>query len=113
MEVIELESDIRLQDAHGLPGFLLSPGFGNGVQRFVPLWDDEMSNASLFLFRIKSPRLHGLLLTTPITLLSPSHAGEVVRMVFASFTASDITGVAGPKVWTQRILFGGDLSCGL
>ena len=52
MEVIELESDIRLQDAHGLPGFLLSPGFGNGVQRFVPLWDDEMSNASLFLFKI-------------------------------------------------------------
>ena len=32
VEVIESESVTRLQDAHGLPGFLFSPGFGNGVQ---------------------------------------------------------------------------------
>ena len=75
-EVIELDSDMRLQDAQGLPAFLLTPGTGKGVHRPVPVVVNDVSNASLFRFRIKSPRLRGRLLTTPITLSSPPHAGE-------------------------------------
>ena len=46
-EVIELDSDMRLQDAQGLPAFLLTPGTGNGVQRPVPVFVNDVSNDSL------------------------------------------------------------------
>jgi hypothetical protein len=70
-DVTEFDSDMRLQDAQGLPGFLFTPGNGKGVQQLVPdCVTDVVSNASLFLFRIKSPRLRGRRLTTPITLSS-------------------------------------------
>ena len=39
--------------------FLLTPGTRKGVQRLVPVLVNDVSNASLFLFRIKSLRLHG------------------------------------------------------
>ena len=111
-DLIKFDSDMRLQDAHGLPGLLFTPGIGNRVHRLVPDCVSEVvSNASLFLFRIKSPRLRGRRLTTPITLSSPSQAGELGRMVFASFTASDIALVAGPKVWIQSTLLGSVSSC--
>ena len=109
-EVIELDSDMRLQDAQGLPAFLLTPGTGKGVHRPVPVVVNDVSNASLFRFRIISPRLRGRLLTTPITLSSPSHAGELGRMVLASFTAPIVALVAGPKVWIQSTFLGGVLS---
>ena len=87
-----------LKGAQGLPAFLLTPGTGKGVQRPVPVLVNDVSNASLFLFRIKSPRLRGRLLTIPIIVSSPSRAGELGRMVLASFTASVIALVADPKI---------------
>ena len=102
---------MRSQDAQGLPGLLFTPGIGKGVQRLVPdLVTDVVSKANFFLFRIKSPKFHGRRLTTPMTLSSFSQAGEFGRMVFASFTASVIALVAGPKVWIQSTLLGGVLS---
>ena len=97
-EVIELQSDIKLHEAQGLPTFLLTPGSGNGVHRVVPFGVDDASNAFLFLLRMRSPRFRGRRFTTPITLSFPSQAGDLGRTVLASLTASVIASVAGPKV---------------
>ena len=97
-DVIELHSDIRLQEAQGLPTFLLAPGAEKGVHLVVPEGDDVVSNAFLFLLRMRSPRFLGRRFTTPITLLLPSQAGDFGRTVLASLTASVIASVAGPSL---------------
>ena len=66
-DVIELHSDIRLQEAQGLPTFLLTSGAEKGVHLAVPGGDDVVSNAFLFLLRMRSPRFRGRRFTTPIT----------------------------------------------
>ena len=48
-DVIELHSDIRLQEAQGLPTFLLAPGAEKGVHLVVPEGDDVISNAFLVI----------------------------------------------------------------
>jgi hypothetical protein len=82
-KITELESDLRLHDAQGLPAFLLTPGSGKGMQHVVPFGVDEVSNESFFLLRIKSPRFLGL------TYFAISFPGRGIgKKVLASLTAS-------------------------